>query len=414
MAETPPVFALGVAGPPQPREKKRRLAKPATTTDDSMKPLICRFTPYPWLLTNPKNFNAMLVIIQAVDSENEAYTSIVPILEFLKRELQRQKVKYPARINFPGTVKEILINICDAIQHVKNNQRQIMAFRALAHKWLLKSRFKAGNDEDLLTGEVPKRAVTLTVWSERCKYSFEANTIRRDMIERLFQHFYLFPKYLMPRNPYTNCEMTHYQFSNVINQLRAFGLSHWAFEGLLACKYNIDKFKAMFGEAFKRELILKHFSNLSSPETIEIVFDFIEDQHKENEKYFDRVLYRWTLENNNRCFKIKKWVAQCKRYHESVVNIHDRMELGKILIDINKVCSTFCSYPFELEEFRNEERKKQGLPPILLAHAEPDTESEGQVDVNDNLILQFTNLYINNEIAIIGGDETPSTEAESS
>ena len=422
--EATPAFNMGVSGPPRPRKKKQVAKKSTTIVYDPMPQPIYRFTRYPWLLRNPADPLALVVIVQAVNPDTKKeYTNIVPILNFLKKELRRHNTAYPHRIRYPGTPSQILAGICRAIQHVRANQRQLMAFRALAHKWLLKRRFKAGNEEDLVTGEVPKKPVTLTVWSERRRYTFEATTIRRDMLERLFQHSYLFPKYLAPRNPYTNCEMTHEQFASVMNQLRAVGLSHWAFEGLLKCGYDMDKFKAMFGEPIKRELIAKHFNNVS-PETIDIVIDFMDDQHDENEKYFDSTLYRWTFENSKRHHKITKWVTLCRRYHEALLNLRDRQELGKEILEIREACLTLCSYPFDLEEIRNAERKKQGLPPIVLSA--PAAEPEPEVELEDgfllqfttpviqieNLILQFTHLYTDDEITITGSDETPPNETE--
>lgn len=414
---------MGVSG--KPKKKKLVAKKPAIVAYDPLKPPTYRFTRYPWLLTNPKDALALVAIVQAVDPDNKEYTTITPILKFLKNEFRQQKMLYPSRIRYPGSQQQILTSICQAIQHVKKNQRQLMAFRTLAHKWLLKRRFKAGNDEDLVTGEAPKKPVTLTIWSERRTYTFEATTIRRDMLERLFQHSYLFPKYLAPRNPYTNCEMTSTQFSSVISQLRAAGLSHWAFEGLLKCKYDMEKFKAMFAEPVKRELIAKHFNNVS-PETIDIVIDFMDDQHDENEKYFDSTLYRWAFENSGRHQKITKWVSLCRRYHEAIVNLRDRQELGKEILEIRTACLTLCSYPLDLEDLRNEQRKKQGLPPIVLSAPEPAATPEPEVELEDgfllqfttpviqieNLILQFTNLYTDDEITITGSDETPPNETE--
>jgi len=420
-------FAIGVRGESRSQEKKQKVGTVHSIVPyDPRREPIYRFDRYPWLLTNPKSNVALLAIVQAVDPiTKHAYKNIVPILAFLKKQFRQHKNLYPHRIRYPGTVEQNMEAISEAIRHAKQNQRRLMAFRALAHKWLLKRRFKAGNEEDLVTGEAPKKLVTLVVWSERRIYSFEANTIRRDMLERLFQHSYLFPKYLPPRNPYTNCEMTSVQLSSVISQLRAFGLSHWAFEGLLKCKYDMDKFKAMFGEAVKRELIAKHFNNLSSPETIDIVIDFIDDQHDENAKYFDIALYRWAFDNNVRHSKISKWVAVCRDYHEALLNIRDRHDLGKKILEIRATCLKLCSYPFDLQELRNMQRKKQGLPPIVLAASQPQPQPQPAAEVENvvyqlttvtvdiaDLDLSFVHLYGDSEITITGGDETPSTEAE--
>ena len=413
MAETTPVFSLGVAAPSKKRKSKKPLpAAAAPTMHDPLQTPIYRFTRYPWFLTNPAGCIALLAITQAVDPDTKKeYTSIAPILNFLRQEFHRQKTWYPSRIKFPVSYEQTLAGISEAIRHVKNNQRQLMAFRALAHRWLLKRRFKAANEEDLMTGEAPKKPITLVAWSERRKYVFEANTIRRDMLERLFQQSYLFPKYLTPRNPFTNCDMTANQFTSVMNQLRSYGSTHWALEGLLKCRYDMENFRAAFGESMKREVIARQFSNPSSSDTIDIILHFMEDQHEDNDKYCNVALYRWALENRMNHPKIKKWIALCRRYHECLLkNINDRLAQGKDILDINDKCAKLCEYPIDLEDLRNADLKKKGLPPITLTAPEPQLLPE--VEFEDTFILQFTFLHIDNETATASGGETPPTDTD--
>jgi hypothetical protein len=83
----------------------------------------------------------------------------------------------------------------------------------------------------------------------------------------------------MPRNPYTNLDLTQAQFFSIVKQLRRTGTMHWVVEALYSVQYNMERFKQQFSEPVKRLILTKQFANLKTPETIDIIFDFIEDQH---------------------------------------------------------------------------------------------------------------------------------------
>jgi len=446
-------FAIGIHSTLRTHTPIKKSAPKKPVLTDGLRNPIYSILPHPWLLTSPKNNNAHNVIAQAINPLTKTlYTGVVPILNFLVKELRRQKMLYPSRIRFHGTQPEIIANIYDAIKHVKKNQRRIRAFRSLLRCWLLKCRFKSGNEEDLLTGEVPKNPITLNIWSERRTYNFEPNTIRRDMLERLLKHSYLFPTPLKPRNPYTNCHMTHNEFMSVMRQLRLTGQTHWALEGLMTCKYDMEVFKVMFVDPIKREIIAKQFNNITSPETIELVLEFIEDEHAENFKYFHIELYRWAVENISNDRTIKKWIRLCRRRNECTVNMHDMVKVGTELLEIHKLCKVDCEFPFELEDMCNNLREKKGLPrfksvnpvaesvesavedaedaagdvldiaviPVpsieIYVHTGRIAESEFDIYSNEieNLLREMTVLYpFMDEVTISGSNETPSSETDS-
>ena len=201
----------------------------------------------------------------------------------------------------------------EGLKHLQKNQRLINSFRALAHRWL-QSRFKPANEEDLCTCEIPRNPVSLRVWSQRTIFNFEANTIRRDMLERIFTQSYLFPKFYLPRNPYTNSDMTENQFYSVVKQLRKAGFSHWSLEALFECRYNLDKFKEKFGVLIKKEIIEREFKKPSG-EVLYVIQDFMEDHHKKNNKAFCSFLYRWAVAHLQTHSRIKSWIQLCKDHH---------------------------------------------------------------------------------------------------
>lgn len=414
METTPQVFSMGVntslqpskAQKPKPKPKaKAKLNSKFILSFPSLTPPIYRFARYPWLLTNPTDPIALFAIIQAVHPKTkEPFQSISPIIAFLKFEFIRQKKSFPLRISFPGTLPETLHSIKNAIKHVKKNQRQLVAFRKLAVRWLETRRLKPGNDEDLVTGEVPKTPISLIVWSERRKYVFEPDTIRRDMIERLFQHSYLFPKLLLPRNPYTNCQLSVHQFSCIMRQLRAAGKSHWILEGLLNCKYDITLFKKIFGDAVKRQLIVKVFHDPFIPDSLDIILDFIEDAHDDNSKYFDHELYRWAFENKSKNIKIKRWTKLCREYHLLVSGYSENYIAG--IKKVKDACVNLCMHPVDIEHERNIQRAENGLTPIVLA-------TEGSIQhlqTGPIYVFSYTNAH---NLSASSGDETPTSDVDS-
>ena len=433
METTPQVFSMGVNTSLQtskttkakaklkPKQKPKPKAKPnwkhaLFLNFSSLKQPIYRFARHPWLLTNPMDPIALLAIVQAVHPKTkEPFESISSILAFLKHEFQRQKNESPFRISFPGTIPETLQSIKNAIQHVKKNQRQLVAFRKLALRWLETRRLKAGNDEDLVTGEVPKTPVSLIVWPERRKYVFEPDTIRRDMIERLFQHSYLFPKFLLPRNPYTNCELSVHQFSCIMRQLRAAGKSHWVLEALLKCKYDVALFKKIFGDSVKRELVLKVFRDPFTPDTLDIILDFIEDAHDDNTKYFDQQLYRWAFENKSKNIKIKRWIQLCKEYQLLLSGYTENYTVG--VKKVRDACVNLCAHPVDIECERNIQRADNGLDPIILARegSAPLLQTSPIYHISFHPSSGGNEIYVftGEDLSASSGDETPASDVDS-
>jgi hypothetical protein len=362
---------------------------------------------YPNSIGSPIDFNRKpwLLVSPPVGMASYFWTAgktIVSVLQHLRKELNKKPVQNQFFIISP---EETRANLMEAIQIAKKNQRVLMAFRHLARRWLIK-RVRAGNEEDLLTGEVPKQPITLMAWSERRTYTFEPNTILRDMNERILQHSYLFAKFSKPRNPYTNLELTQAQFFSVARQLRSVGASNWIIDALYSCNYDMNLFKQQFKEAVKLQIIRNQFKNLTSADTTDIVLEFIEDQHKENSMHFNSVVYRWALVNTPNSRRIKNWFQKCKEYHTACATISERLELGARLLRIQEFTIRLCTAPTELIEAREAAFKKKLLtertPEVETPSATPQTEPDSEPD--DAIIQHLTeqlSVYFA-EIEIIG------------
>lgn len=287
--------------------------------------------------------------------------TITAVLHHLN-QLSHDSNKYSTINQFCPTpiAKRNMINRCIIL--ASDNQRMRTAFQNLARRWLMKH-IKHSNEEDLHTGEVPKKLVTIYDWKKRCVYNFEAATILRDMTSRLMNHSYLFPKFLLPRNPYTNIDLSMLEFYAVMKQLRAHGLTNWKLEALLETRYNMAAFKEKFADSVRHEIIDRQFNDLSSEETIDIILEFVEDQHAIHGCAFNRFIYRWILENT-KCTSVRIlfWIKTCKKYNMLSATCHDPHVLFHELTDLELTTKKFCSPPIELIRKREAQFKKALLP----------------------------------------------------
>ena len=305
-------FSIGIPPPrvlpPRPlRDRERR-----ATFDRTHQKKYCHARINPptfdkgWLLLNHENW----VLTHHL---NTIATNAVSGMIRIRKDIKKYEYTLSGRPYLFVPPGEEIRFLKEGLRHLQKNQRLINAFRALSHRWL-RRRFKPANEEDLCTCEIPRNPVSLCIWSQRTIFNFEANTIRRDMIERIFTQSYLFPKYYLPRNPYTNSDMTENQFYSVVRQLRKAGFSHWVFEALFECQYDLDKFKEKFGVLIRKEIIEREFKKPSG-EVLYVIQDFMESHHEKNNKKFIPYLYRWATSNLQNHTRIKSWIQLCKDHH---------------------------------------------------------------------------------------------------
>jgi hypothetical protein len=321
--------------------------------------------------------------------------NITAVIRYLKESLH-DKNKYNIINQFcpQHKIKQEMIKRCLILAEA--NQRLRVAFSSLARKWLFKH-IKKANEEDLLTGEVPKKLVTFYDWEKRSAYHFEAMTILRDMTSRLMNHSYLFPKFLIPRNPYTNIGLNVLQFFSIMRQLHAHGMTNWKLEALLEAEYSMTVFKEKFGEPIKREIIEKQFADLKSDETISIILEFIEDQHTLHGQVFNEFIYGWTLKNTNcSALRMKFWIMTCKKYNMISATVRDPQQLILETTQLELSTKKFCGVPIELIKRREAEFKKTLMHDVHICHiVGPRAEHDEAYEELEGLI---TSMSINNDL----------------
>jgi len=257
------------------------------------------------------------------------------------------------------TTSEPALPVLDIyLKYAMQHERVRRAFRALALRWI-RSKVTVKNTEDLLTGEVPDTPIRLTEFSTRSINIFDARTIVRDMVSRLtMSHCTFFPFPKAPRNPYTNALLTEGQFYSLVQQLRRAGETHWSIEGLYTAKYNLQEFERdMYGK-IKRTIHNAIFANPVTETAKEVLFDYIEDEHKEHNMVFEREIYKWAVEEISHHYMIHQWRVNCNR-HYKVVHFPGESkadEEEKELIDAATL--KLCKYPEVLVEKYEEITKK--------------------------------------------------------
>ena len=245
-----------------------------------------------------------------------------------------------------------------AIAH--KNERVRRAFGALVRRWI-RSRMRAGNDEDLVTGCAPVRPIVLTDWKGRRRYVFEPQTIMKDMVTRLqMSHCTLFPKPKFPRNPYTNTDMTAGQFFSIVEQLRAVGLTHWTVEALYSVEYNLKLYDDEMYVKLKNTILGNLFSNHHDVAGIELVLEFIEDEHAGHHLYCNDELYKWALENVPTHTRIVAWRNLCYKHYKISNRIPAHPDADSIATESRYLCRS----PDELEAMRTKSNNSESAAPV--------------------------------------------------
>jgi hypothetical protein len=199
---------------------------------------------------------------------------------------------------------------------IYKNQSFRWKIKRLIHKWRL-ARFKQANMDDILTGEPPVKPVYIYDWLQRTRYVLEANTLYRDIYERLFTADGLFTNVQYPRNLYTNNHLTVGQIHFIIQDLKKYGFMHWALQGFESCNYAINLYKRIYKQAIHLEVLKRCFINHTNNDCIELVVDFIELEHE----YHDRVcvlteVLIWYIKTYPDCPLVEAWRKLCFKYYK--------------------------------------------------------------------------------------------------
>ena len=262
------------------------------------------------------------------------------------------------------------------------NQKVKRAFAALARRWIRSKKMRQGNDDDLLTGEPPKNPIVLEDFKGRWQYTFEPSTIARDIISRLTLSIpnTVYPSPKLPRNPYTNQDMTEGQFYSVVQQLRACGKSHWAMEAMYSLQYDIARFASDMYMKLRSTIITNLFANPTNTAVNDILLHFIRDEYEHHKIYCDYLFYEWAIEHHHRSPHIQHWRTVCyEMYRIALGKPDDSPEMKEIA----KKSLRLCEPPLSLMD-----KYDDSFPPTEPATPEPTPYVYAMISLNELLELE--------------------------
>ena len=206
---------------------------------------------------------------------------------------------------------------------LQKNQTFRWAMKRLIYRWRI-SKCKAMNTEDIFTGEVPVKSVEIYDWNQRTKYVFEAGTVYRDLLTKIQNASELFVSPMMPRNPFTNSELTYGQLHFTIRALISYGFNHWCFDALKRSGYCLKTFEEVYAYPLRYDNLKSIYRKPTEPSCAAIVTDFIEHsyEHHNVELPYKFAWYMAVTEHPD-CEIIQKWRALSLKHEQILIRYEE-------------------------------------------------------------------------------------------
>jgi hypothetical protein len=206
---------------------------------------------------------------------------------------------------------------------IRRAEMHIMKFRFLFKKILNHMRFKRlqkANQEDLVTGEIPKKPVQIVSWTEKRVYTFEAYTLMKDITERILHHDGFFEDPQLPRNPFTNIPFTQGQMISVWNSLSRAGIPvSSAFTLFRNSRYNMKAFIKENSMFLKLSSLRRTFKDARSFDYKERLLDFIAYSYSVETVDCATSSFRYAMIHYPNHHLIKKWSSLCEKFYETEI-----------------------------------------------------------------------------------------------
>jgi hypothetical protein len=356
-----PTFHPGRMPELSPEQRRRRRRQQAAAARTAAKPSPVPFRPEPfWFLLPAAAVDPSVVI--PICCAGRSLTAAVKKLE----EYIKQKPIHPPGPPLPITLPlgygrvspEFIAAFREAI---KQNMFVRTRMRRLAAAWVTK-RLRAANEVDMVTCEAARQPVTLVDWPNRSTYTFEAQTILKDISSRLTLHDELWPTPQRPRNPYTNAALTLGQILHLKQQLAAVGKTHWSLEAFATSGYCFTTFARNFATPLKHSALNLIFREPSSDEYFYVMTEFIENEHDHHDQTYNAALYKWALLHEPDCQILMDWRVAARRYHELTLLHTDPVELrNHVDAEISPMTERLCGPPRVLQVLREQWHREQLL-----------------------------------------------------
>ena len=267
------------------------------------------------------------------------------------------------------------------------NQRIRWAMKRLIYRWRI-SRCKAANTEDIFTCEVPVKRIEIYDWAQRSKYAFEAATVYRDYLSKIHNTDYGFVKPMMPRNPFTNAELTYGQLHFTIRALIGHGFNHWSFDALKRSGYSCETFTQIYGMPLRNDSLIRIYRTPTDADCKARVLECIESEFGYHGVTIPHK-YGWhlALDNHPDCETIRKWRAlSLKRDQIAIRYDGDMFDLK--MLDIHAESLRLMSKP--LGDIRKIYMSWAVKLPAKESESESESEPESESDSESEVVLNET------------------------
>jgi hypothetical protein len=156
----------------------------------------------------------------------------------------------------------------------------------MVHIWIwrkIKRRIPA--EIDPVTLEPIQKPVTIYDMKRRWQHTFEASTLFNNIRAQLRNSNYGWPHPVLPRNPYTNSQLTPYQVWSARNQLLSYGLACWELEAFVEKGMHIDVYTRGHIISLYQTMRLRELDTRDPSDGQESLVEFIEEMASMNGVY---------------------------------------------------------------------------------------------------------------------------------
>lgn len=197
-----------------------------------------------------------------------------------------------------------------------------LLFKKLLHHYRTR-RLTPANKEDIYTMEVPKNPVYIVDWKSKQKYTFEAQTLMKDITCRLMTHDGLFDNPQAPRNPYTNIPFTQSQMISVWNSIFSSGIyTSSAFALFRKSNFCLRRFIVENTTFLKLNALSKTMKDPALYDYVDRMIDFISFAYEEESADFRVNMYTYIMRNYPNHPLLKRWAALCYKFYEADILYH--------------------------------------------------------------------------------------------
>ncbi len=282
-----------------------------------------------------------------------------------KRSLQRRLDSLEKKNNFLFNTQKIqeqhqnfLTYYTQVAEVLELNQKMRWLFKRLFNSYHV-SRLRKVNITDPITLLPFRYPIVLNNFKTKTQYIFEAESFARHAHKSLLHHDGQIPCSKLPKNPYTNEELTFVQLLSLLNQARKMGFTFWSIEAFVDHRYSMVKFQKTHQKPLRLHAIQDTLRNLHDFEAFDIVYDFIRSHHHDHKKQFPRYIYQWALEEATDDDVIILWKKYCLEWYEIDILEEDPNTKNRKFDRILDSTEKLCEFPNHLIERKKKKNRSQ-------------------------------------------------------